>query len=84
MRIGYKGNLLLYDIYILLVGYHPEVGIGANALETVNSELYQRSSTSKDVNELLGILGRGKRPKARAYATSHNNYVIHKRGRYEQ
>ena len=59
------------------ISYYPEVCIRTNTFKAVDRKLYQCSSTSQNINKLFRIFRCREWPKARAYATGHNYYVIH-------
>ena len=56
--------LLIYDRDVLSIGYNPKVCIWTDASEAVNGELYEGSSASEDVNELLWIFWCAEWPEA--------------------
>ena len=70
------GQLFAHNVGILLICHYPHVLGRAYALEPVVCKLQQRTTDTKDVDELLRAVGCAHRPESAAYSACHNNKMI--------
>ena len=69
-------QLLVNDVRIFGIGYHPDVVWVADAFKTVNGELQQRAAYTQHVDKLFGPFCCAHGPEAAADAACHDDKVV--------
>lgn len=70
---GNLGQMLFYYLYIVLVGYYPDMFLRTETLETFDCHLDKTFTHAHDIDKLLGIVRGAERPETAANAAGHDD-----------